>query len=111
MRFKRQLNADSFNVFHIFRDQFTDCAFCVSYSDGCGRTGTFCAIVTTIERVKLENSLDLIMTVRNLRAQRPEMVRNEVRMIQNEVRASGAQSPKRRPPTTEVMGSSPVSNI
>ena len=48
------------------------------FSDGSGRTGSFCAIISAIEMVKLENSLDLVMTVRNLQAQRPEMVENEV---------------------------------
>ncbi|CAB4028173.1 receptor-type tyrosine- phosphatase alpha isoform X3 [Paramuricea clavata] len=50
----------------------------VHCSDGGGRTGTFCAIVSCIERVKLENNIDLPMTLRNLHAQRKDMIQNEV---------------------------------
>ena len=48
------------------------------FSDGGGRTGTFCAIVSCIERVKLENNIDLPMTLRNLHAQRKDLIQNEV---------------------------------
>ncbi|XP_032243017.2 tyrosine-protein phosphatase Lar isoform X2 [Nematostella vectensis] len=46
----------------------------VHCSDGSGRTGTFCAISIALERVKLDATIDMFQTVRNLRTQRPIMV-------------------------------------
>ncbi|XP_077969700.1 uncharacterized protein LOC120330702 isoform X2 [Styela clava] len=47
----------------------------VHCSDGSGRTGTFCAISNLIERLKNENRVDVFRTVKDLRDQRPMMVR------------------------------------
>ncbi|XP_077969474.1 receptor-type tyrosine-protein phosphatase alpha-like [Styela clava] len=47
------------------------------FSDGSGRTGTFCAISNLIERLKNENRVDILRTVKDLRDQRPMMVRNK----------------------------------
>ncbi|KAJ8287235.1 hypothetical protein GJAV_G00049210 [Gymnothorax javanicus] len=41
---------------------------------GAGRTGTFCALSTVLERVKAEGILDVFQTVKSLRLQRPHMV-------------------------------------
>ncbi|NWT26405.1 PTPRA phosphatase, partial [Cardinalis cardinalis] len=43
-------------------------------SAGAGRTGTFCALSTVLERVKAEAILDVFQTVKSLRLQRPHMV-------------------------------------
>ena len=48
------------------------------FSDGIGRTGTFCALNTCIESVKLENTFDVFTVVRLLRIQRPGMVQTLV---------------------------------
>eukprot|EP00058_Branchiostoma_floridae_P015854 XP_002601342.1 hypothetical protein BRAFLDRAFT_59175 [Branchiostoma floridae] len=45
-------------------------------SSGAGRTGTFCAISTVLERVKTEGNCDVFQTVKALRQQRPHMVQN-----------------------------------
>lgn len=49
-----------------------------SYSAGAGRTGTFCALSTVLERVKAEGILDVFQTVKSLRLQRPHMVQTLV---------------------------------
>ncbi|XP_066297896.1 receptor-type tyrosine-protein phosphatase S-like [Branchiostoma lanceolatum] len=46
----------------------------VHCSSGAGRTGTFCAISTVLERVKTEGNCDVFQTVKALRQQRPHMV-------------------------------------
>ena len=54
---------------------------CVSVcvcSAGAGRTGTFCALSTVLERVKAEGILDVFQTVKSLRLQRPHMVQTLV---------------------------------
>lgn len=52
------------------------CLLC--YSAGAGRTGTFCALSTVLERVKAEGILDVFQTVKSLRLQRPHMVQTLV---------------------------------
>ena len=49
-------------------------------SAGAGRTGTFCALSTVLERVKAEGILDVFQTVKSLRLQRPHMVQTLVRV-------------------------------
>lgn len=49
-------------------------------SAGAGRTGTFCALSTVLERVKAEGILDVFQTVKSLRLQRPHMVQTLVRL-------------------------------
>lgn len=51
------------------------------YSAGAGRTGTFCALSTVLERVKAEGILDVFQTVKSLRLQRPHMVQTLVRTL------------------------------
>lgn len=50
------------------------------YSDGSGRSGTFCAIMTLIQCVQIENIVDVFQTVRQLREERIGMVDSMVRM-------------------------------
>ncbi|XP_077970618.1 uncharacterized protein LOC120334842 [Styela clava] len=45
-------------------------------SDGIGRTGVFCATVNLIDRLKCENRVDVLRTVKDLRDWRPNMVEN-----------------------------------
>lgn len=52
------------------------CLLC--FSAGAGRTGTFCALSTVLERVKAEGILDVFQTVKSLRLQRPHMVQTLV---------------------------------
>lgn len=55
------------------------CIICLLYcSAGAGRTGTFCALSTVLERVKAEGILDVFQTVKSLRLQRPHMVQTLV---------------------------------
>ncbi|XP_019855567.1 PREDICTED: receptor-type tyrosine-protein phosphatase S-like [Amphimedon queenslandica] len=46
----------------------------VHCSDGLGRTGTFCAMFTVLERLKAEQVIDVFSTVKTLRIQRPGFV-------------------------------------
>ncbi|XP_046865048.1 receptor-type tyrosine-protein phosphatase epsilon-like [Xenia sp. Carnegie-2017] len=46
----------------------------VHCSDGGGRTGAFCALVTSLERVKQDQSFNLFQTIMLERIQRPRMV-------------------------------------
>lgn len=48
------------------------------FSDGIGRTGTFIAIYSQIERVKAEGVADVFQFIRRSRTQRAGLVRNEV---------------------------------
>lgn len=56
---------------------FTLSRSCV-FSDGIGRTGTLCALMTSLERIKLEDTVNVFTTVRMLRTQRPGMVQTLV---------------------------------
>lgn len=60
--------------------RITFCLVCV-HSAGAGRTGTFCALSTVLERVKAEGILDVFQTVKSLRLQRPHMVQTLVRHL------------------------------
>ena len=48
--------------------------FLFSHSDTVGRSGMFCAIVTTIERCKTEGVVDVFQVVKALRVQKPGAV-------------------------------------
>ena len=48
------------------------------YSGGCGRTGTYIATCLLIDRLKTEGLVDVFQVVRQLRLQRPGMVRSVV---------------------------------
>nr|XP_039259065.1 receptor-type tyrosine-protein phosphatase alpha-like [Styela clava] len=49
-------------------------AVLVHCSDGAGRTGSYCAIINLIERLKCERNIDVFRTVKDLRDCRPGMV-------------------------------------
>ncbi|XP_077975279.1 receptor-type tyrosine-protein phosphatase mu-like [Styela clava] len=49
-------------------------AVLIHCSDGAGRTGSYCAIVNLIERMKCESNIDVFRTVKDLRDCRPGMV-------------------------------------
>jgi protein tyrosine phosphatase len=48
------------------------------YSDGQGRSGTFAALCSVLERVKTEQVVDVFQTVKALRIQRPGLVKDVV---------------------------------
>lgn len=52
--------------------------YCIISSAGVGRTGTFCALHISIERVKAEQLFNLFDTVKHLRTQRAHMVQTLV---------------------------------
>ena len=51
------------------------------YSYGMGRTGAFIALCICLERMKVENVVDVFQTVRTMRSQRPVMVNNTVSLV------------------------------
>ena len=57
----------------------------VPFSNGIGRSGTFCAIYSTVERLKIEQVVDVFQTVKLLRTKRPGAVETLVRFICTEV--------------------------
>ena len=48
------------------------------YSNGCGRTGTFITIYTTLERIKTDGTVDVFQIVKSSRLQRANFVANTV---------------------------------
>ena len=48
------------------------------YSDGMGRSGTFCGLVVSINRFKAEQMVDVFKTIITMRSQRPGLVANAV---------------------------------
>jgi hypothetical protein len=48
------------------------------YSDGQGRSGTFAALCSVLERVKTEQVVDVFQTIKALRIQRPGLVKHVV---------------------------------
>lgn len=59
-----QLSTEQYSSVHI---QFL-------FSDGSGRSGTFCAVYSLLERVKSEQVVDVFQAIRVLRLGRPEAV-------------------------------------
>ena len=51
----------------------------ICYSDGVGRTGTFCALMLCHDRLLTEHMADVFDTIKTIRAQRSGMVENSVR--------------------------------
>ena len=47
-------------------------------SDGIGRTGTFCAVFTVLERVKTEQVVDVFQTVKSMRTRRAGLLQTLV---------------------------------
>ena len=54
------------------------------YSDGTGRTGTFCTAMLCRERLLTEHMADVFFAIKTIRAQRPGMVENSVRIVHND---------------------------
>ena len=50
-------------------------------SDGLGVSGVFCALVSLLERMKVEKVVDVFQSVKRLRMNRPGMVANVVSII------------------------------
>ena len=48
------------------------------YSNGSGRTGTFISTYTALERIKTDGIVDIFLTVKSSRLQRPNFVANSV---------------------------------
>ena len=53
--------------------------FCV-FSNGVGRSGAFCGLLTLIEILKMETAIDFFHKVKAMRIQRPGMVQTVVRI-------------------------------
>lgn len=49
-----------------------------SSSNGAGRTGTFLAISICMERLKVEQRVDVFQCIKLIREQRPQFIENEV---------------------------------
>ena len=52
--------------------------YILTCSDGVGRSGTFCAIYSILERVKLEQVVDVFQAVKALRVRRPGALKTSV---------------------------------
>ena len=52
-----------------------------SCSDGVGRSGTFCALVVSINRFKAEQMVDVFQTIITMCTQKPQLVTNAVRKV------------------------------
>ena len=50
-------------------------------SDGCARTGTFITISNTLDRIKVEGTLDIFQAVKSSRIRRPGLVANVVSTV------------------------------
>ena len=48
-------------------------------SDGIGRSGTFCALMASMNRFKAEQMVDVFKTIITMHTQRPGLVANAVR--------------------------------
>ncbi len=55
-----------------------DIIIIIIISAGVGRTGTFCALSIAIERVKIEQVVNMFNTIKHLRTQRAHMVQTLV---------------------------------
>ena len=47
-------------------------------SDGVGRSGTFCALMISINQFKVEQNVDIFQLIKTMRTQRPGLVANAV---------------------------------
>ena len=50
-------------------------------SNGAGRSGTFCAMVASLERFKAEQMADIFQTIKKMRMQRAGMVQTPVSLV------------------------------
>ena len=51
------------------------------FSDGMGRTGTFCALMMCHDRLKTEHMADVFNAIKTIRTHRPGMVGNPVSIM------------------------------
>jgi hypothetical protein len=49
-----------------------------SISDGIGRSGTFCSLYSVLERVKIEQVVDVLQAIKAMRIPRPGLVKTNV---------------------------------
>jgi protein tyrosine phosphatase len=50
----------------------------LNFSDGAGRTGTYIAISNLLERMKIEQAMDVFQSIKIIRGARPQFVENAV---------------------------------
>ena len=50
----------------------------VIFSDGLGRSGTFCALYSVLERLKIEQVIDVFQAIKAMRISRPGLVKTAV---------------------------------
>ena len=50
-------------------------------SDGVGRSGTFCALMVSLNKFRTEQMVDIFRTIQIMRGQRPGIVGNVVRPL------------------------------
>jgi protein tyrosine phosphatase len=48
------------------------------FSDGAGRTGTYITISNLLERMKIEQAMDVFQSIKMIRGTRPQFVENAV---------------------------------
>lgn len=53
---------------------YIESEFFLYFSNGVGRSGTFCAILSIIERLKSEQVIDVCQSVKVIRVNRPKAV-------------------------------------
>ena len=53
--------------------------FKTDYSDGVGRSGTFCALLNCVNRFKAEQVVDVFQVIKSMRDQNPAVVQTTVR--------------------------------
>ena len=53
-------------------------SFQLHFSDGAGRTGTYIAISNILERMKIEQAVDVFQSIKIIRGARPQFVENAV---------------------------------
>ena len=52
-----------------------------SFSDGVGRSGTFCALFNCVSRFKAEQVVDIFQAIKSIRTQNPAFVQTTVRAL------------------------------
>lgn len=50
----------------------------VYFSDGIGRSGTFCGLYSVLERVKIEQVVDVLQAIKAMRIHKPGLVKTTV---------------------------------
>jgi protein tyrosine phosphatase len=72
----------SFTSFYVSFIQLLDTTlesvYTLYFSDGAGRTGTYIAISNLLERMKIEQAMDVFQSIKIIRGTRPQFVENAV---------------------------------